>query len=50
MTINGLRIGGQYPSPPPTPRDYAIVTVGVIVILSVVFGPLVVGVKWWVFG
>ena len=50
MSINGLRIGGQYPSPPPTPRDFAILTVGVIVILVVVFGPLVLACAWWVFG
>ena len=50
MSLSGNRWGGQCPSPPPTPRDFAILTVGVIVILAVVFGPLVVGVKWWVFG
>lgn len=44
MTIFGNQFGGQCPSPPPTPRDYAIVAVGVVVILAVVFGPLVVGV------
>lgn len=44
MSLNGLRIGGQCPSPPPTPRDYMILTVWVVVILAVVFGPLIVGV------
>lgn len=50
MSINGNHMGGQYPSPPPTPRDFVIVTVGVIVILAVVFGPLVLACAWWVFG
>lgn len=50
MSLNGLRIGGQCPSPPPTFRDNVIVGIGMAVILALLLGPPVYGICWWVFG
>lgn len=49
MSLMGRRYGGQYRTPLTT-RDKAWLWAGVAVICTVIFGPPVFGIMWWVFG
>jgi hypothetical protein len=50
MSLMGRRFGGQCPSKPLTTSDKVWLWLGFIVGLALFFGPLVLGVRWWVFG
>lgn len=50
MSLNGNRIGGQYPSKPLNTRDKALLWACFIGGFALVFGPLIIGVRWWVWG
>lgn len=50
MSHHSGNYGGQCPSNPPTFRDKVILSVVVVALLAIFFGPAIVAIKWWVFG
>ena len=50
MSHHSGNYGGQCPSGPLTTKDKIIIGIGIAVICTVLFGPPVFGVVWWVFG
>mgnify|MGYP003385834484 CR=1 FL=1 len=50
MSHHSGNYGGQYPSKPLSTWDKIQIWAWAIFLLAVFFGPMILGVKWWVFG